>query len=92
MFDSLQVPTIAVVENMAFYMCDNCDTKHRIFGAGYTKQLIDSFGIKNSFEVPIMDDITKFSDSGTPFVLSMPDSIPVVQLYKQIAEKVNSEV
>lgn len=39
MFDSLKVPTIGVVENMAYYRCGSCDEKHRIFGAGYTKQL-----------------------------------------------------
>jgi len=37
MFDSLKVPTIGVVENMAYYKCGDCDAKHRIFGAGYTK-------------------------------------------------------
>ena len=78
MFDSLKVPTIAVVENMAYYKCSSCDTKHRLFGTGYTQQLVDSFGIKNSFEVPILEDISAMSDAGTPFVLTLPESVPVV--------------
>ena len=35
MFDSLKVPTIGVVENMAYYMAAPGD-KRRIFGPGYT--------------------------------------------------------
>ena len=58
MFDSLKVPTIGVVENMSYFTCDACGTKHRIFGDGYTKQLVEQFGIKNSFEVPIQKEIS----------------------------------
>ena len=91
MFDKLEVPTVAVVENMAYYQCGDCD-KRRIFGPGYTEMLKQQFGIKNSFEVPIMEEISMMSDSGTPFVLSLPESVPVVSLYHELAAKVDSEV
>lgn len=78
MFDQLKVPTIAVVENMSYYKCTKCDEKHKIFGAGYTQQLRDSFGIKSSFEVPIMEEISNMSDSGTPFVLTLPEQTDIV--------------
>lgn len=81
MFDSLKVPTIAVIENMAYYKCSSCDEKHRIFGLGYTKQLVENFGIKNSFEVPILEEVSAMSDAGTPFVLALPESVPIVELY-----------
>lgn len=53
MFDSLKVPTIALVENMSYYKCSSCDEKHYIFGKGYTDEIKKSYGIDASFEVPI---------------------------------------
>eukprot|EP00357_Protocruzia_adherens_P012901 CAMPEP_0115029072 /NCGR_PEP_ID=MMETSP0216-20121206/36749_1 /TAXON_ID=223996 /ORGANISM="Protocruzia adherens, Strain Boccale" /LENGTH=463 /DNA_ID=CAMNT_0002405519 /DNA_START=98 /DNA_END=1486 /DNA_ORIENTATION=- len=89
MFDDLKVPTISVVENMAHYKCSNCDHQHRIFGIGYINQLKDLFGIKNSFEIPIMPDIAAYSDSGSPVVLTQPDMSELNQIYRQIAESVD---
>jgi hypothetical protein len=88
MFDSLRVPTIAVVENMSYYRCGSCETKHKIFGQGYTAQLRNDFGIKSSFEVPIVEEIAAMSDSGTPFVLTLPETTDLVQIYHTIAHKV----
>ncbi|TNV79514.1 hypothetical protein FGO68_gene10079 [Halteria grandinella] len=92
MFDQLKVPTIAVIENMSYYKCGTCDTKHKIFGQGYTNQIKNDFGIKSSFEVPILEDIASMSDSGTPFVLTLPETTELVQVYHTIAHKVLHEV
>ena len=78
MFDNLKVPTVALVENMSYFMCGSCDAKHRIFGTGYNDSIKQSYGIKNSFEVPIMEEIAAMSDNGTPFVVALPDSLEIV--------------
>ena len=54
MFDSLKVPTLALVENMSYFKCGSCDTKHKIFGEGFNDQIKESYGIVNSVEVPIV--------------------------------------
>lgn len=92
MFDALKVPTLAVVENMAYYRCSSCDDKHRIFGPGYTDRLVDDFGIKHSFEVPIMEEISHMGDTGTPFVLGLPEHMDIVQTYTNLAKTVDTEV
>ena len=39
-----------------------------------------------------MEEISQMSDSGTPFVISMPESMPIVQLYNEIAANVDTEL
>lgn len=92
MFDQLKVPTIAVVENMSYFKCGKCEEKHKIFGKGYTQQLKDGFGIKNSFEIPIIEDIAAMSDQGTPFVLTLPETTDLVQVYHSLANSVINEI
>lgn len=91
MFDDLKVPTIAVVENMAYFKCGNCDEKHRIFGAGYTNYLVDQFGIKNSYELPLAPEFSTHCDHGIPAVLGLPESLDIVKIYADIAEQVHTE-
>jgi len=91
MLDALKVPTMAVVENMSYFQCPGSEVKHRIFGPGYTESLVERFGIKNSFEVPIREDISRMSDNGTPFVMCLPDHEPIVETYTEMAKCVDRE-
>ena len=92
MFDNLKVPTIALVENMSYYKCGSCGTKKRLFGAGFNASIQESYGIKHSFEVPIVEEIAQMSDNGTPFVISLPDSLEIVQTYGKLAETVKEQL
>ena len=40
MFDTLNVPTVAVVENMSTFQCSKCNTAHAIFDQGAMKRLV----------------------------------------------------
>ena len=91
MFDKLKVPTIGVVENMSYFECPTCHSKHYVFGKGARQKLVDQFGFKNTFEIPIHPDISRLSDSGTPFVLAQPDS-ETGKLYASIGDSVVREV
>ncbi len=58
MFEKVNVPILGVVENMAFYICDNCDKKHFIFGQGGGEKLKERFGIEVLGQLPILPQLT----------------------------------
>jgi len=62
MFDVVNVPITALVENLAYYVCDHCDTQHRIFGEGHINQLINDnpkIDAKYVYRVPIVQSINQ---------------------------------
>jgi len=91
MFDKLKVPTIAVVENMSYFECGTCKTRHNLFGQGARKKLVEQFGLRNSFEIPILPEISKHSDEGTPAILAVPNG-QVAKIYSEIGDAVVREV
>jgi len=74
MFNSLGVPTLSVVENMAYFECEG-GGRHYPFGKGgekTSKRIGEVFGIDKSlfFEMPISSLINQSNDEGTPIMLS----------------------
>jgi len=39
MFDDLKVPSLSILENMAYFTCENCEEKHYIFGKGKVESI-----------------------------------------------------
>ena len=61
MFEKVNVPVLGIVENMSYFVCDNCGKKHYIFGSS-THTLKDRFGLPSLAELPIIDGISDVSD------------------------------
>ncbi len=64
MFEKVDVPVLGIVENMAYFICDNCDKKHFLFGKS-AQALKDRFGLDTLAQFPIIEGISDLSDSGT---------------------------
>lgn len=62
MFEKVNVPVLGIVENMSYFVCDNCDKKHYIFGNN-SQALKDRFGLDTLAEFPIIQGL---SDMGSP--------------------------
>merc|ERR1712012_941011 len=93
MFNKVNVPIIGLVENMSYYTCGTCETKHKPFGPGHLQKLVNEFGIENAFEVPLLDVISAHSDTGIPFALDQTSNTSLVRdIYQTMAQSIDKEM
>jgi Mrp family chromosome partitioning ATPase/DUF971 family protein len=91
MFETVKVPTLAVVENMSYFVCSSCKEKHYPFGMGALERLTAQYGIENAFEIPMLEAVTETCDRGVPAVLAHPTS-DLKHRYENIAGAVVREI
>ena len=74
MFDSVKIPVLGLIENMAYFLCDGCDKKHYIFAQQGARKAAEQFGIPFLAELPLEIVVRQSGDLGMPVVESEPDS------------------
>ena len=75
MFKKVNVPILGIIENMSYFQCTNCDTKHEIFGNGGAKAEAQKLGVPFLNEIPLDISLRISSDDGNPIVQKDPNSI-----------------
>lgn len=60
----MNIPILALVENMSYFKCPDCGKIHRIFGESHLEEISDKYGIEAVAEIPIDEEITRKCDSG----------------------------
>lgn len=69
MFQTLKLPILGVIENMAVYQCRNCGSIDHIFGSSMVEQYCLEQSISYLGVLPLQSDISLDSDVGVPSVL-----------------------
>ena len=64
MADLMNISVLGLVENMSYFKCPNCNSKHFIFGESRLKETADSYGIKAIAQLPMIQELAKFCDAG----------------------------
>ena len=81
----MEVPYIAVVENMSYLICPHCGNEIDIFGKGGGKKLAEKEGVEFLGEVPIDLKAREASDAGIPIVLYT--DTPAAKAFMELAQK-----
>ena len=60
----MTIGAFAFIENMSYFKCPDCGKIHHIFGESHLKEISEKYGIKDTAEIPIDEEITKKCDCG----------------------------
>jgi ATP-binding protein involved in chromosome partitioning len=82
---------IGVIENMSSFVCPHCGEETRIFGEGGGREAAETLGVPLMGEVPLMVALREGGDTGTPIVVSDPDS-PAGVAFREAARSISQAV
>ena len=91
MFEKVSVPILGVIENMGVYICPNCSNQDHVFGQGGGENLCEEHSTLFLGTLPLNIKIRKDADSGSPTVISNPDS-SITEIYKDMALKLGFQI
>ncbi len=85
MFKRVEVKVLGLVENMSYFMCDNCNEKHYIFNKDGVKKESEKLQIPFLGDIPIDKKLRENSDEGLPVCINDPES-EIAKKYINIAK------
>ncbi|MBK8101703.1 MAG: Mrp/NBP35 family ATP-binding protein [Planctomycetes bacterium] len=91
MFQTVNVPILGVVENMAWFQPPGHSERYHLFGQGGGARIEKEFGVPLLGQVPIEMAVREGGDQGQPAVLAVPDSL-AARAFADIAGKVAQRV
>jgi ATP-binding protein involved in chromosome partitioning len=80
MFRKMQVEVLGMVENMSFFLCPDCNSRHEIFGSGGAKRRAAELDVPFLGEVPIATELRVQADEGrVSAAFDQPTSRPYLE-------------
>ena len=64
MANMMNVPILGIVENNSYFMCDECNKKHYIFGESKIDDIAKGYGIPVLGKLPILPTLAQCVDTG----------------------------
>ena len=73
MAQMMEKKVLGLVENMSYFTCPHCETKHAIFGESQADALAQRFAIPNVLRLPIDPTYAQAIDAGAAETLTLPE-------------------
>ncbi len=64
MAHAMDIPVLALVENMSYFECPDCHKKHAVFGESHIEEIAKKFGISEVIKLPIDPKLAALCDAG----------------------------
>jgi ATP-binding protein involved in chromosome partitioning len=84
---NVKLRLVGVVENMSGFVCPHCGEITDLFGRGGGEKTAEALGAPFLGRVPMQVSLREGSDTGTPVVVSEPDS-PAGLAFRELADSV----
>ena len=91
MFRKVNLPILGLVENMSFYLCNECEKKHYIFGKQSRHKLTSNFDIEVLGELPISESLIKNFDIEHPIIKQNQNDV-IFKSFFDICQRVLKKV
>ncbi len=90
MFRSMTVPILGFVENMSYFVCPDCGSRHSVFGDGGLQRVAAQLNIPLLAQLPLEPAVRAGGDEGLPAVLNAHSEVG--RLLREVAGIVQSEL
>ena len=91
MFRKVNLPILGLVENMSYYVCNECEKKHFIFGEKSSSTLANNFDLEILGELPISENLIKKYDLQHP-IIKQKQSDVIFKSFFDICQRVLSKI
>ena len=65
MASMMDIPVLALVENLSYFECPGCHERFEIFGQSQTESVAEQYGIGVTAKIPVDPELSRASDAGS---------------------------
>lgn len=85
------IPTLGIVENQSYFLCETCQTRHELFGSGGGVKVAEMARAPLLGQIPLHTSVREWGDAGTPVVQAAPGS-PTARAFVDVALRLAEQI